>query len=302
MIKRIARSLSFRARAATRVTGRLFREIKKSFEPMPESKHLRMHRELEHLAGGLSGKRILEIGSDSDGEFLSFAMKHGGCSDAVGINIDIQESTRGRDVHLVCADARSIPFDDDTFDAIYSMSVFEHVQQLDRALSECYRVLRPGGVLLSEFGPIWSGSQGHHLWFYYGGAIIDWNSHRLPPFAHLLMTRPQLLDWCRSHFRDEELCERIVAFVFESPEQNRVFYSDYVAMLRASPFQILVSEGYSELLSSPDEVHDYAERLHRVTRAHPDKYGFGISVMKAALYKPLDPVGEDGSPAQRPLL
>ncbi|MCZ7618794.1 MAG: class I SAM-dependent methyltransferase [Myxococcota bacterium] len=37
------------------------------------------------------------------------------------------------------------------FDAILSNDVFEHVHDLDRALSELARILRPGGILLATF-------------------------------------------------------------------------------------------------------------------------------------------------------
>lgn len=44
---------------------------------------------------------------------------------------------------------RRFPFDDGTFDAIYSQHLIEHLSYADgaRKLAECHRVLRPGGVL-----------------------------------------------------------------------------------------------------------------------------------------------------------
>lgn len=48
------------------------------------------------------------------------------------------------------ADGR-IPFDDDSFDFIVSNQVMEHVQDIDRVLSEMRRVLKPGGKVLSLF-------------------------------------------------------------------------------------------------------------------------------------------------------
>jgi ubiquinone/menaquinone biosynthesis C-methylase UbiE len=44
-----------------------------------------------------------------------------------------------------------IPFADDTFDYIFSNQVFEHVQNYPQALSEIYRVLKPGGSSLHFF-------------------------------------------------------------------------------------------------------------------------------------------------------
>ena len=44
---------------------------------------------------------------------------------------------------------KGLPFDDNQFDAVYHSHVLEHLEPADgeKLLSECYRVLRPGGVL-----------------------------------------------------------------------------------------------------------------------------------------------------------
>jgi exosortase/archaeosortase family protein len=44
------------------------------------------------------------------------------------------------------SDVRAIPFRDDSFDGIYSMGTVEHFDETDHALSEIFRVLRPGGT------------------------------------------------------------------------------------------------------------------------------------------------------------
>jgi len=47
---------------------------------------------------------------------------------------------------LVRLDATRLPYADETMDAICSMSVFEHIHDLDSVASECHRVLKPGGA------------------------------------------------------------------------------------------------------------------------------------------------------------
>jgi SAM-dependent methyltransferase len=44
-----------------------------------------------------------------------------------------------------------LPFDDNSFDMVCANFVFEHVEDLDRALAEVRRVLRPGGAFLNLF-------------------------------------------------------------------------------------------------------------------------------------------------------
>ena len=56
------------------------------------------------------------------------------------------------DEHIkVTRSERTIPFDDGSFDVVYANQVFEHVRFLDKMMFECARVLRPGGVLLTNF-------------------------------------------------------------------------------------------------------------------------------------------------------
>jgi SAM-dependent methyltransferase len=49
----------------------------------------------------------------------------------------------------VCADVLALPFRDSVFDAIKITEVLEHVPDTAAALSECCRVLRPGGRLVA---------------------------------------------------------------------------------------------------------------------------------------------------------
>jgi ubiquinone/menaquinone biosynthesis C-methylase UbiE len=46
-----------------------------------------------------------------------------------------------------------IPFDDNTFDFVFSNQVLEHVRNLEPVLAEIYRVLKPRGVSLHIFPP-----------------------------------------------------------------------------------------------------------------------------------------------------
>ena len=48
----------------------------------------------------------------------------------------------------VLAAAETLPFSDSSFDYVISSDVLEHVNDKTRALSECYRVLKPGGLFL----------------------------------------------------------------------------------------------------------------------------------------------------------
>jgi ubiquinone/menaquinone biosynthesis C-methylase UbiE len=55
------------------------------------------------------------------------------------------EITAGRGVESMLADVQDLPFDDGSFDVIAAMWMLYHVPDLDKALDEIRRVLRPGG-------------------------------------------------------------------------------------------------------------------------------------------------------------
>jgi SAM-dependent methyltransferase len=62
---------------------------------------------------------------------------------------------------VVRMEGNTIPFDGASFDLVVNNQVMEHVENLDGALAEISRVLRPGGAVLSLFpdGGVWR--EGH---------------------------------------------------------------------------------------------------------------------------------------------
>ena len=92
-------------------------------------------------------------------------MKHISGVDIRQVYIDaaIQFSTlRGIQADFEIGFGESLPFGDDTFDAILSFDVFEHVQNVEKTLHECYRVLKKDGRLFVVF-PGYFQPNGHHL-------------------------------------------------------------------------------------------------------------------------------------------
>ena len=52
------------------------------------------------------------------------------------------------DFDLVNADARWLPFEDRIFDTVYSVYMLHHIDDLERVLGECYRVLKKGRLIV----------------------------------------------------------------------------------------------------------------------------------------------------------
>jgi SAM-dependent methyltransferase len=95
------------------------------------------------------------------GRYTSYLAEQGFCVTASDISPRGVQATRqrlhvkGLRAYVLRADMLSIPFPDESFDAVVSMSVLEHTVRsgLQQAISEIHRVLRPGGRVLASFVP-----------------------------------------------------------------------------------------------------------------------------------------------------
>jgi malonyl-CoA O-methyltransferase len=70
------------------------------------------------------------------------------------LDIARRRSRFWRPIRCVLADARELPFEDASFDVVFSNLMLQWLAPPDAALAEMRRVLKPGGLLLlSSFGP-----------------------------------------------------------------------------------------------------------------------------------------------------
>lgn len=60
-----------------------------------------------------------------------------------------RERKQGAQIHWSCVDALQIPFPDETFDAVVSGFLLRNVVDLQQALAEQLRVLKPGGSMVA---------------------------------------------------------------------------------------------------------------------------------------------------------
>lgn len=68
---------------------------------------------------------------------------------AVDVSSRMVELARARGLDAQVADAERLPFPDDDFDTAFAGWVLYHVPDVDRAIAECARVLKPGGALVA---------------------------------------------------------------------------------------------------------------------------------------------------------
>lgn len=101
------------------------------------------------------GERILDIGCGPGFYVTELAERVGGEGAVVGIDVspDMLALAEARcagmsNVKLHQAPATTLPVQDSSFDAALSVQVLEFVEDVDTALAEIHRALRPGGRLV----------------------------------------------------------------------------------------------------------------------------------------------------------
>jgi SAM-dependent methyltransferase len=97
----------------------------------------------------LAPRRILEIGC-GDGAFaerVQAKLEHP--VTAVDISPRMVELTRARGLTVGIGDAVALPFPDASFECVIANWMLYHVTDLDSALREIVRLLRPGGALVA---------------------------------------------------------------------------------------------------------------------------------------------------------
>jgi SAM-dependent methyltransferase len=104
------------------------------------------------------GEKVLEVGCGTGADLLQFA-KHGALATGVDLTTNHVELARKRVGELAVvhkADARHLPFEDESFDYVYSHGVLHHCDEPQQVVSEMMRVLRPGGRFNVHVYALWS--------------------------------------------------------------------------------------------------------------------------------------------------
>lgn len=121
---------------------------------------------------GYQGKRVLEIGLGTGTDFINW-IRNGALATGIdfswsSINMVKQrlfvEGINPNCFGLFLADAEELPFKDKTFDLVYAWGVLHHTPNIELALKEIYRVLKPAGIIKAMVYHI-SSWTGWMLWF-----------------------------------------------------------------------------------------------------------------------------------------
>lgn len=96
------------------------------------------------------GRDVLEVGCGTGlllDRFRAFARSARG----VDLSPGMLERARARGLDVTVGSATDLPFEAESFDVACSFKVLPHVREIERALAEMARVVRPGGVVIAEF-------------------------------------------------------------------------------------------------------------------------------------------------------
>jgi ubiquinone/menaquinone biosynthesis C-methylase UbiE len=104
------------------------------------------------LAHELAGAtRVLDVGC-GEGQVARLAAALDSTELVVGVDPTaaqvVEAKKRGGGVEVARSGAAALPFPDGCFDAVVACLVFEHIEDVDGAIAEVSRVLRPGGRFL----------------------------------------------------------------------------------------------------------------------------------------------------------
>jgi SAM-dependent methyltransferase len=171
----------------------------------------------------VGGKAILELGPGKTIDIVLQAKKNGASSVAIAdiepyLSVDEAEQLG---ITYKIYDGKTIPFDDASFDLIWSNAVYEHVRFPIDMVRETHRVLKPGGMVV-------------HL--------IDLMDH----FGHG-KDRPEIVFNCLKYSR----------WLWETMTWNR---SNFVNRLRASEWvELHESQGFT-VISKETDTSDFILR------------------------------------------
>ncbi len=99
------------------------------------------------ICDSLKGKTILDIGSGKGNHLVGFN-RHGMKASGIDKRPECIEALNEFEILPCDIENEPFPYQDNSFDFVYSKSVLEHVINTDNFLAEAYRVLKPGGAVL----------------------------------------------------------------------------------------------------------------------------------------------------------
>ena len=165
----------------------------------------------------LSGKKVLDLGCWCGGKTVSYAERWN-VKSMYGIDVNeyfikaaiLFSSTRKNQnikYDFTVGFGETLPYEDNTFDAVVSWDTFEHVQSLKETIRECKRTLKSGGMLFSVFPSYYCPFGGQHLGLATRMPCLNWFFDQKTlniAFHEIIESRGEESYWYKSKEDEEE--------------------------------------------------------------------------------------------------
>ncbi len=116
--------------------------------PTPDYRQRRCVQLAErHMPGGLAHTAIADIGCNL-GQLCYYLKRNYPAAEVHGVD---EYETSEHDTHFHYTGwnlARSFPYPDASMDVVFALEVIEHIIDTDHFLDECWRIAKPGGLLV----------------------------------------------------------------------------------------------------------------------------------------------------------
>jgi ubiquinone/menaquinone biosynthesis C-methylase UbiE len=137
----------------------------------------------------VAGKSILELGPGHTYQTALMALQHGATSvDIADIELVIDlEVLKQNNIKFTLYDGSQLPYKDNSFDCIWSHTVYEHLRFPETTVAETFRLLKPGGTAVH-----WIDMRDHF--------VLDNNN---PKVFNMLQYKPSIwkaMTWNRSTY------------------------------------------------------------------------------------------------------
>ncbi len=218
---------------------------------------------------------VLDVGcSCKQVEFISRYVKK-----IIGINIKFLTSEKEKyfdkieNAEFLEMSGTELDFSDGNFDLVYSLNVFEHINDLSQAVDEQIRVLKNDGLIYNSWGPIWSGPNGHHI---HDDMVRDWekeyeveesiyknNGEFIKDWSHLLLSEDEMFNDLLGKLKNRELTKHIVNFVYNWPALNRIFFDDFINIIANRKIHTIFWENIPKKNLVAEETLNMLQKKHK---------------------------------------
>jgi SAM-dependent methyltransferase len=227
--------------------------------------------------GKLSGKNVLCVGF-SETEVDNLVEKYSPKKITLLTNWVDHCDARIDKYKLCIGDiTKKTEFENESFDVILTLSVMEHLSNIETANAEMLRILKSNGAAIHMFGPTWSSAYGHHLYIDHLDPLLNFSLWQTPAHMHLLCSKKEIYEFYKMKGYDNATSELVVYQIFESDIINRFTIDDYNKIFFSKEWHV---DSYERMYNVFPLTHQ-----NKLKVSHPDYTDFNTYGLKIHLTK-----------------